>query len=186
MRCLNLLPALLLIALTSAQAPPPPPAPPASSSPPSNEPPKIPAPAPPGPMSNPPSPAQPSAAAPAAPAFAKPAAISMKEGASVDANAPRTHDVIVGGPTSKLSFLPESILAKSGDTVRFMFMDSENSVMQTTFETPCAAKAGGFSAGPMVNAAGKVPGPVQELKIAGTETLCMFSSDRSCRREAIC
>lgn len=56
-----------------------------------------------------------------------------------------------------------------------MFMDSDNSVVQTTFEEPCAAKAGGFTAGPMENRDGKVPGPTKDLKISSNEPLWMTS-----------
>jgi plastocyanin len=82
---------------------------------------------------------------------------------------------MVGGPSSKLQFIPEAVSAKPGDTIRFMFMDSDNSVVQTTFDAPCAPKTGGFSAGPLPNPDGKVPGPTKDLKIANTDPLCRLN-----------
>jgi plastocyanin len=48
-----------------------------------------------------------------------------------------------GKPVTTFQFSPETVTAKPGDTIRFMFMDSENSVLQTTADKPCDAKAGG-------------------------------------------
>jgi hypothetical protein len=125
-----------------------------------------------------PSPAAPSPPAALAGSAAPPApvgpAISIKEGTPVSPDAPRVFNIMVGGANSKLQFQPESVSAKPGDTIKFMFMDGDNSVMQTTFEAPCQAKQGGFTAGPMPNPNGAMPGPTQELKIASPDPLCRF------------
>ena len=72
--------------------------------------------------------------------------------------------------------MPEAVAAKPGDTIRFMFMDSDNSVVQTTFEAPCAPKAGGFNSGPMPNPNGQVPGPTMDLKIENADPLCTYKT----------
>ena len=46
-------------------------------------------------------------------------------------------------PAPKMQFAPENIVASPGDVVRFMFMDPENAVVQSTFEQPCQEMAGG-------------------------------------------
>jgi plastocyanin len=170
MRHFTLFSTLLVAALVNAQSSPAAPPPPASSPPP-NEPPKTSAPPPPpGAISQPTNATQPAASqVPQAPA---PPAISIKEGAPVSPDAPRVYNIMVGGANSNMAFQPESVSAKAGDTIKFMFMDSNNSVVQTTFEQPCQPKQGGFTAGPMPNPDGKMPGPVQDLKIENADPLC--------------
>jgi plastocyanin len=48
-----------------------------------------------------------------------------------------------GQPTPQFAFTPETITAKPGDTVRFMFLGNNHSVVQTSFETPCKPLANG-------------------------------------------
>jgi hypothetical protein len=79
--------------------------------------------------------------------------------------------ITVGG-ASKTQFIPEAVSARPGDVIRFMFMDAENSVVQTTFEAPCAPKAGGFVAGPLPNPQAANPGPTMDLTISAVEPLC--------------
>jgi plastocyanin len=67
--------------------------------------------------------------------------------------ADRANQVIVGGfapaataggqPTPQFAFTPESITAQPGDTVRFMFLGNNHSVVQTSFEAPCKPIANG-------------------------------------------
>lgn len=73
-----------------------------------------------------------------------------------------THTVTVGGlkPVETgmapvLGYSPESIKANVGDVVKFVFMQKNHTVTQSTFADPCKKMDGGMDSGFMPNADGK-------------------------------
>jgi plastocyanin len=58
-----------------------------------------------------------------------------------------TFDVHVGGANGELAFSPEAIAAVAGDSVIFHFHPKNHSVTQSSFASPCGAKAGGVDSG---------------------------------------
>jgi plastocyanin len=62
-------------------------------------------------------------------------------------------NVAVDVGTGGLVYAPNSVTAAVGDTVTFTFGGSFHSVVESTFDAPCTAKAGGFSVGAQSTAA---------------------------------
>jgi plastocyanin len=56
-------------------------------------------------------------------------------------------NVDVGGPNAQLVFNPTAVPAKVGDQVTFHFNPKNHSVVQSSFDSPCGRKAGGFDSG---------------------------------------
>ncbi len=54
----------------------------------------------------------------------------------------QTIDVMVGMGSS-LALTPASVKATKGDIIRFNFLSGTNSVMETTWDSPCTAMDGG-------------------------------------------
>jgi plastocyanin len=48
------------------------------------------------------------------------------------------HVVTVGGPNAALEFFPSKVVANVGDMVQFQFKPKNHSVVQSTFDNPCA------------------------------------------------
>jgi hypothetical protein len=51
--------------------------------------------------------------------------------------------VKVGGTETPNQFIPHNVAANAGDMLTFMFLDSKNSVVQTSADQPCTQVAGG-------------------------------------------
>jgi plastocyanin len=56
----------------------------------------------------------------------------------------KTFDVQVGGPNGTLEFVPPALSAAVGDQVIFHFNPKNHSVFQSSFDSPCGPKDGGF------------------------------------------
>ncbi|KAA8900322.1 hypothetical protein FN846DRAFT_959077 [Sphaerosporella brunnea] len=67
------------------------------------------------------------------------------------AAAPRTFNVKVGGKDAAgvgiLRYSPEVVYAEIGDTIVFDFLFRNHTVTESTFDSPCVKKAGGFASG---------------------------------------
>ncbi|KAF2430661.1 hypothetical protein EJ08DRAFT_633377 [Tothia fuscella] len=93
-----------------------------------------------------------------------------------------------GQPTPQFQFTPESVVAQPGDTVRFMFMGMNHSVVQTSFDAPCQPMANGqnthtgFTSGVQPNPSNQLAGaPTVDLPIKSTDPLFMSTlSTQSC------
>jgi plastocyanin len=71
-----------------------------------------------------------------------------------------------------LSYFPESITAAQGDVVKFVFMQKNHTVTQSTFADPCKKMEGGMDSGFMPNPEGKA-GVEWEMTVPNTdEALC--------------
>ncbi|MCJ1283411.1 hypothetical protein MMC26_002739 [Xylographa opegraphella] len=97
---------------------------------------------------------------------------------SVMAMAPKpsgvTHMVTVGGSANVFS--PNSVAAAVGDFVEFSFMATNNSLTQSSFNTPCIKLVGGIDTGAMVNVNGMVtPAPHVTIQITTLTALFFFS-----------
>lgn len=74
-----------------------------------------------------------------------------------------------------LSYFPESIDAAVGDKVKFVFMQKNHTVTQSTFADPCKKMENGMDSGFMPNADGKT-GVEWEMDVKTTEPLCKLPS----------
>lgn len=98
------------------------------------------------------------------------------------------HTVTVGGvkpasepngtPAPVLLYQPEWINANVGDTVRFVFMQRNHSVTQSTFDTPCVKKADGVDSGLKPNPDG-LPGITWDYQVTTTEPIWMYCKQRT-------
>ncbi|KAF2872617.1 hypothetical protein BDV95DRAFT_391327 [Massariosphaeria phaeospora] len=95
-----------------------------------------------------------------------------------------THTVVVGGlkPVATgmapfLGYSPEAITAAVGDKVKFVFMQKNHTVTQSTFADPCKAMTGGQDSGFMPNADGKA-GVEWEMPVDTTEPLWFYCKQR--------
>lgn len=78
------------------------------------------------------------------------------------------------GAAPSLLFFPESITAAQGDVVKFVFMQKNHTVTQSTFADPCKKMEGGLDSGFIANPEGK-SGPEFEWEMtvpASDEALC--------------
>ena len=73
-----------------------------------------------------------------------------------------------------LGYVPESITAKVGDMVSFVFMQKNHTATQSTFAEPCKKKEGGMDSGFMPNPEGK-PGVTWNMTVETEEPLCTSS-----------
>ncbi|KAF2279671.1 uncharacterized protein EI97DRAFT_183450 [Westerdykella ornata] len=98
-----------------------------------------------------------------------------------------THTVVVGGlrPVETgmapyLGYFPESITAAQGDVVKFIFMQKNHTVTQSTFENPCKAMPGGLDSGFKPNPEGK-SGPEfeWEMTVPSTDPLWFYCKQRT-------
>ncbi|MCJ1420571.1 hypothetical protein MMC32_006929 [Xylographa parallela] len=101
---------------------------------------------------------------------------------SVMATAPvatgTTHMVTVGGSANVFS--PNSVAAAVGDFVEFVFMATNHSLTQSTFNTPCIKLVGGIDTGAMANVNGMVaPPPHVTIQITSLTSLFFFSQQIS-------
>lgn len=97
----------------------------------------------------------------------------------------RVHTVTVGGlkpvetgMAPALSYFPESIDAAVGDKVKFVFMQKNHTVTQSTFADPCKKMENGMDSGFMPNADGKT-GVEWEMDVKTTEPLWFY-----CKQQA--
>ncbi|KAF2742389.1 hypothetical protein M011DRAFT_412678 [Sporormia fimetaria CBS 119925] len=98
-----------------------------------------------------------------------------------------THTVVVGGlkPVAtgmapSLAYFPESITAAQGDVVKFVFMQKNHTVTQSTFEAPCNAMAGGLDSGFKPNPEGKSGAEFEwEMTVPTTEPLWFYCKQRT-------
>jgi len=75
-----------------------------------------------------------------------------------------TFDVTVGG--TALTFVPPSVIAQVGDTIRFTFKQKNHTVTQSTLQNPCVPLANGFNSGFVPVAANKTTDfPTAELTL---------------------
>lgn len=75
-------------------------------------------------------------------------------------------------PTVMFSFTPETITAQPGDTIRFTFMGNNHSVVQTSFDAPCAPAANGFNSGYLPNIMNQIQGaPTMDLQVKDTNPM---------------
>jgi plastocyanin len=84
---------------------------------------------------------------------------------------------VATGMAPVLSYTPEHIDAAVGDKVKFVFMQKNHTVTQSTFADPCKKMDGGMDSGFMPNADGK-PGVEWEMDVKTTEPLCMLPLSR--------
>ncbi|MCJ1315270.1 hypothetical protein MMC15_000586 [Xylographa vitiligo] len=85
-----------------------------------------------------------------------------------------THMVTVGGSTNVFS--PNSVAAAMGDFIEFVFMATNHSLTQSTFNTPCIKLVGGIDTGAMTNVNGMVaPPPHVTIQITSLTALFFFS-----------
>ncbi|KAH8699138.1 hypothetical protein BGW36DRAFT_426813 [Talaromyces proteolyticus] len=81
------------------------------------------------------------------------------------------------GVNSSLVFSPSSVKAKPGDTIHFQFHQKNHSVIQSTFEAPCApissvqSNITGFDSGFKPVAADAKDFPIYSVKINNTNTI---------------
>jgi plastocyanin len=77
------------------------------------------------------------------------------------------------GMAPALSYFPEAITAAQGDIVKFVFMQKNHTVTQSTFEDPCKKMEGGMDSGFKPNPEGKTgPEFEWEMTVPTTEPLC--------------
>ncbi|KAF2002743.1 hypothetical protein P154DRAFT_137243 [Amniculicola lignicola CBS 123094] len=97
-----------------------------------------------------------------------------------------THTVTVGGvkPAETggvvgiLQYQPESINAAVGDKVKFIFMQKNHTVTQSTFAEPCAKMANGMDSGFMPNPDGAA-GVEWEMEVKTTEALWFYCKQKT-------
>jgi plastocyanin len=76
-----------------------------------------------------------------------------------------------------LSYFPEAITAAQGDVVKFIFMQKNHTVTQSTFDEPCKAMPGGLDSGFKPNPEGKTGAEFEwEMTVPTTEPLCKYRS----------
>jgi plastocyanin len=75
-----------------------------------------------------------------------------------------------------LGYSPESITAAQGDVVKFIFMQKNHTVTQSTFDDPCKKMEGGMDSGFKPNPEGKTGAEFEwEMTVPTTEPLCELS-----------
>ncbi|PSN63969.1 hypothetical protein BS50DRAFT_93903 [Corynespora cassiicola Philippines] len=101
------------------------------------------------------------------------------------AGGPMTHTVVVGGvkPVSTgmapvLGYSPEAIDAAMGDMVKFVFMQKNHTVTQSTFDEPCKKMEGGMDSGFMPNPEG-APGVEWNMTVETTEPLWFYCKQQN-------
>ncbi|QDS76415.1 hypothetical protein FKW77_004107 [Venturia effusa] len=110
--------------------------------------------------------------------------MNQKAAPSPAAGSDKIRMVIVGGyqaattpggmPAVMFSFTPETITAQPGDTIRFTFMGNNHSVVQTTFDAPCAPAANGFNSGYLPNTANQIQGaPSMDFQVKDANPIYM-------------
>ncbi|KAF2100728.1 hypothetical protein NA57DRAFT_74326 [Rhizodiscina lignyota] len=104
------------------------------------------------------------------------AAMSMSVKPNPSATAPgggAIHEVVV---SESVAFQPSSVSANKGDIVRFMFMAANQSIAQSTFDTPCIAVTKGITSGFKANPNGSVPPPTFDFSVTdSTKPVFMFA-----------
>jgi hypothetical protein len=69
-------------------------------------------------------------------------------------------------PAVQFVFTPETMTAQPGQTIRFMFMGNNHSVVQTTFDAPCQPAPNGFNSGYLPNTQNQIAGaPTMDLAV---------------------
>jgi plastocyanin len=98
---------------------------------------------------------------------------------------PMTHTVVVGGlkpvetgMAAVLGYVPESITAKVGDMVTFVFMQKNHTATQSTFAEPCKKKEGGMDSGFMPNPDGKA-GVTWNMTVETEEALWFYCKQQN-------
>ncbi|KAJ9642553.1 hypothetical protein H2199_004934 [Coniosporium tulheliwenetii] len=81
-------------------------------------------------------------------------------------------------PKPVLLYNPESIQAAVGDTVKFVFMQANHSVTQSTFANPCVKMAGGVDSGLLPNPNG-APGVEWTTTVNSTEATWFYCKQRT-------
>ncbi|CAO2658830.1 Nn.00g065530.m01.CDS01 [Neocucurbitaria sp. VM-36] len=96
-----------------------------------------------------------------------------------------THTVVVGGMKAVatgmapvLGYTPESITANVGDMVKFVFMQKNHTVTQSTFADPCRKMDGGMDSGFMPNPEGKA-GVEWNMTVETTEALWFYCKQQN-------
>jgi len=85
-----------------------------------------------------------------------------------------TINVVVGGP-GVLKFTPPFVNASTGDTVIFTFQQKNHTATQSTLQSPCAPKAGGFDSGFVPVADSVTSGfPVAQLTVTDTNPVWVY------------
>jgi len=85
-----------------------------------------------------------------------------------------TINVVVGGP-GVLKFTPSFVNANTGDIVTFTFQQKNHTATQSTLQSPCAPKAGGFDSGFIPVAASVTSGfPVAQLTVTDTNPVWVY------------
>jgi len=85
-----------------------------------------------------------------------------------------TINVVVGG-TGILKFTPPFVNASTGDIVRFTFQQKNHTATQSTLQSPCAPKPGGFDSG-FIPVADSVTSnfPVAQLTVTDTNPVWVY------------
>jgi hypothetical protein len=81
-----------------------------------------------------------------------------------------------------LGYVPESITAKVGDMVTFVFMQKNHTATQSTFAEPCKKKEGGMDSGFMPNPEGKA-GVTWNMTVETEEALCTSPSPPTTKKQ---
>jgi plastocyanin len=92
-----------------------------------------------------------------------------------------TINVVVGGP-GVLKFTPPFVNASAGDIVTFTFQQKNHTATQSTLQSPCVPKPGGFDSGFVPVAASVTSGfPVAQLTVTDTNPVWVY-----CRQTSHC
>ncbi|PFH49427.1 hypothetical protein AMATHDRAFT_147705 [Amanita thiersii Skay4041] len=90
------------------------------------------------------------------------------------ANGGTTHDVHVG-PNDQLVYVPPFINnVRPGDVINFIFHPKNHTATQSTFDTPCVRKPGGFDSGFEPVAAGQQNLPTFQITIPDNNPVYVF------------
>lgn len=85
-----------------------------------------------------------------------------------------TINVVVGG-TGILKFTPPFVNANAGDVVTFTFQQKNHTATQSTLQSPCTPKQGGFDSGFIPVAASVTSGfPVAQLTVTDTNPVWVY------------
>lgn len=88
------------------------------------------------------------------------------------------HDIQVGA--DGLSFTPEAISAEVGDQVVFHFVSKNHSATQSSFDSPCGPKDGGFNSGFMPVPANQTDNlPIHTISVYDTNPIWVFCAQNT-------
>jgi plastocyanin len=101
---------------------------------------------------------------------------SAASSAQTSASSSGSNQIVkVSKANGDLTFSPNDIVAKVGDTVEFHFYGPKHSVAQSTFQSPCApANANAFFSGPITTSGTGVNSEIFTLNITSTSAIWIY------------